>query len=316
MNIISWNCRGLGQPLAIPILSELVRVHRPQFLFLCETLSLRHRMEEIRSRLNFEGCFTIDCVGRSGGLYMIWKTSASCIYLILGDKRGRVDHSSWLLNGFRAAVIDCGISDIPFIRYLFTWCREIGTNNFVEEHLDRGMATASWKSLFPGANLTPLTVPMSDHVPLLLKCQIVFSSVNNRRFRFENKWCLELELPNVVRDCWTNLHGVNILERHMVVSDSISTWARHLYHDERRIKVRLKQEISMLMGRTDPCSICKFNRFRQDLANIFLREKTHWRQRAKQHWLKEGDCNTKFFFAMASARRKKNTIHKLQKDDG
>lgn len=78
MIAISWNCRGLGHLLAIPSLCELVRVHRPHFIFLCETLAQRQRIEEVRVRLNFEGCFSIDCVGRSGGICMLWRNSASC----------------------------------------------------------------------------------------------------------------------------------------------------------------------------------------------------------------------------------------------
>lgn len=39
MIILSWNCRGLGHPTAIPYLCELVKARRPDVLFLCETLS-------------------------------------------------------------------------------------------------------------------------------------------------------------------------------------------------------------------------------------------------------------------------------------
>lgn len=41
-----------------------------------------------------------------------------------------------------------------------------------------------------------------------------------------------------------------------------------------------------------------------------------WKQRAKQHWLQSGDCNTKYFHAYASARRKKNSINQLQDENG
>ncbi|XP_057779546.1 uncharacterized protein LOC130998129 [Salvia miltiorrhiza] len=308
MNAISWNCRGLGQPLAVPILSELVRVHKPQFIFLCETISTRSRMEEFRVKLNYEGCFTVDCVGRSGGLCMLWKSSSlctligysnnhidmhvsdsrgdwrftgfygfpertrrreswqllrrlaginSCPWIILGDfndlldpgdKRGRVDHPNWLFTGFRSAVLDCGLSDIPLIGYQFTWSRGLGTANFVEERLDRGMASSAWKCLFPEASIIPLTVPMSDHVPLLLKCSNKVSSLGSRRFRFENKWCLEPEFPNIISDCWMNLHGFSIMEKLEAVTDSISMWARHRGQNLGREKTRLQRMVSSLQG--------------------------------------------------------------------
>lgn len=41
-----------------------------------------------------------------------------------------------------------------------------------------------------------------------------------------------------------------------------------------------------------------------------------WKQRSKVHWLKEGDKNTAFFHARASAHKEKNTMARLQNDDG
>jgi len=46
MKIISWNCRGLGSPRTVPSLKYLVRVYKPDILFLCETISISNRMLE------------------------------------------------------------------------------------------------------------------------------------------------------------------------------------------------------------------------------------------------------------------------------
>jgi hypothetical protein len=47
-----------------------------------------------------------------------------------------------------------------------------------------------------------------------------------------------------------------------------------------------------------------------------LQEDVYWRQRAKKHWYKDGDKNTKFFHASASARKKANRILSLVDDNG
>lgn len=53
MNLLSWNYRGLGHPLAIPTLCKLVRVYRPNVVFLSETIAHKQKVEDIRVRLNF-----------------------------------------------------------------------------------------------------------------------------------------------------------------------------------------------------------------------------------------------------------------------
>jgi exonuclease III len=73
MNLISWNCRGLGNPRAIRSLCRLVREKKPNILFLMETKCRKEKMEVLRVRMEFEGMFVVDVVGRSGGLALFWK---------------------------------------------------------------------------------------------------------------------------------------------------------------------------------------------------------------------------------------------------
>ncbi|CAN0888737.1 Transposon TX1 uncharacterized 149 kDa protein [Linum grandiflorum] len=76
MIVLGWNCRGLGNSRAVQVLGELITAHRPDVVFLSETLVSSHKMEEIRVKVGFEGCFTVDVRGRSGGLGMLWKAKA------------------------------------------------------------------------------------------------------------------------------------------------------------------------------------------------------------------------------------------------
>jgi len=49
------------------------------------------------------------------------------------EKMGRTIRPPWLINGFRQAVIDSGLSDVPFEGYPYTWFKSLGTPSAVEK---------------------------------------------------------------------------------------------------------------------------------------------------------------------------------------
>jgi exonuclease III len=75
MNLLSWNCRGLGNPRAIRDLRLLVKEKQPTLLFLMETRAKNKKLQAIRRLLGFEGMFSIDPVGLSGGIALFWKNN-------------------------------------------------------------------------------------------------------------------------------------------------------------------------------------------------------------------------------------------------
>ena len=58
------------------------------------------------------------------------------------------------------------------------------------------------------------------------------------------------------------------------------------------------------------------NAIRLELNELVAQENTYWHQRSKISWMKDGDRNSKFFHAVASQRKRRNEIQKLQDSDG
>lgn len=99
-----------------------------------------------------------------------------------------MDHPNWLYKGFREAVSDCNLEDLPVIGHQFTWARCWGTMNAVEERLDRAMVNPDWSAMFPNAKLSNFILPISDHSPILVDFEPAEFIRRSHPFRFENKW--------------------------------------------------------------------------------------------------------------------------------
>ena len=78
MNFLSWNCRGLGNARAVRVLRDVVKSRKPDLLFLSETLVCSDKINDLCHKLGFVDCFNIDCIGRSGGLAVMWKNTVAC----------------------------------------------------------------------------------------------------------------------------------------------------------------------------------------------------------------------------------------------
>ena len=73
MNILSWNCRGLGNLRVIQVLKDPVSSKKPCLLFLIKTLVGVAKMESIKTQFGFEGMVVVENEGHCGGLELLSK---------------------------------------------------------------------------------------------------------------------------------------------------------------------------------------------------------------------------------------------------
>lgn len=52
-------------------LKKIVFQKRPEIIFLCENLCRKERVKQVKDGLGFEGYFTVEAQGHSGGLAML-----------------------------------------------------------------------------------------------------------------------------------------------------------------------------------------------------------------------------------------------------
>ncbi|GAU35453.1 hypothetical protein TSUD_364090 [Trifolium subterraneum] len=299
MIILSWNCRGLGGPSAIPNLP-------------------------------------VDVEGRSGGLAVLWKGSSNCsilnytrnfINLLVEDEQ----RGEWRLTCYygypersrRSSAWDLlrelgNMPSLPWciIGYPFTWIKCRGTPHVIEERLDRAMTSTSWLNLFPNVHLSNLLASHLDHSPTLLHCTPSSRSRFNGSFRFENSLLREPDLEEVVLDGWGVHENIQVVDRVARCANRLQSWGR-------KKKVKFKEEIDecvremeVLSGNNGEVGGRRYQEIHDRHVVLMVQEEDYWKQWAKMHWLKEGDMNTSFFHKSATARSKKKNVGKLVDEGG
>lgn len=83
MNLLAWNCRRLGNPQTVQVFAQR---WDPKIIFLSETKLKKRNMEKEKEKAGFKNGLIILCIGRSGGLVLLWKKD------ILVEVQGYLNH--------------------------------------------------------------------------------------------------------------------------------------------------------------------------------------------------------------------------------
>lgn len=70
--------QGNGNPRPVRVFGDLLKSHNPNLVFLSETLVETKVIKEIAVKVGFANSFEVDCIGRGGGLALMWKHSFVC----------------------------------------------------------------------------------------------------------------------------------------------------------------------------------------------------------------------------------------------
>ncbi|XP_074318903.1 uncharacterized protein LOC141655738 [Silene latifolia] len=104
MNLLSLNCRGLGNPDAVGGLRNLIRREAPIVLFLCETKLSGSEWCNISRSLDGYESLAVDSVGRSGGLALLWQKGVHCRLRSMSvhymDVELEIGEVKWRFTGF------------------------------------------------------------------------------------------------------------------------------------------------------------------------------------------------------------------------
>lgn len=234
-----------------------------------------------------------------------------------GKKGGNLRSHDQLMMG-RDTIEECGLQDLGFVGYPFTWSNGREGHDNIQCRLDRALATRSFITMNTPIKVMHLPRFGSDHAAISVTLKDV-SSENKKRvhvFRFEESWYKDNRCEQLVHSAWVRSRG-NFISKIESIKSLDNEFVDHITNEVRKEIVRtekLLQDGSLWSDSAD--DLRKYRDLEKTHAELLQKEETLWRQRSRATWLKDGDRNTKFFHGKANQRKQTNHIKKLKDDDG
>ncbi|XP_074306059.1 uncharacterized protein LOC141641287 [Silene latifolia] len=227
------------------------------------------------------------------------------------------DRAQWQMANFREDANDCGLRDLDFEGYEFTFDNGQARDDNRQSRIDRAMVTDSWTEFFPYAKLHHLGTEWSDHTPLLvlLDAKAEQGEKGGRKFRFEQMWVEEDGCEETIRRAWDP--GDDVADNVQRCAKELMSWrGANVGKILRDLKIQRKK-----LQKLDGCprsmsNVQERRAIKLTIAKLIKQEEQFWRQRSRVLWLRDGDKNTTYFHRKARQRKKKNRIKLLVDDSG
>ena len=72
MNLVSWNCRGMGSSLKLKAIKDLLNQEQPDILLIQETKITEQELQSSLKKSNIYEGTAVSAAGASGGLGTLW----------------------------------------------------------------------------------------------------------------------------------------------------------------------------------------------------------------------------------------------------
>ncbi|KAH9717652.1 reverse transcriptase domain-containing protein [Citrus sinensis] len=218
------------------------------------------------------------------------------------EKNGGQDRNVNMMLSFREAVQVCNLIDVGCKGYPFTWSNRRFSPHLVEERLDRFFCSKDWANSFFDSPATNLLTVGFDHCPVLMevKERVQCESYARKSFprvHYEDMW----SAYNMSKNSMARLKG----------------WSKREFGGREEELKRLRKQLERVKQNLEHYDGGdEYRRLENRIHNLLIDEEMFWKQRSRADWLKEGDQNTKFFHAKASARKMKNKIWGIEDGQG
>ncbi|XP_074314953.1 uncharacterized protein LOC141651130 [Silene latifolia] len=225
---------------------------------------------------------------------------------------------------FQDCLDRCQLVDIKASGAFFTWNNKQPPETRKYSRLDRFFVNQDWMSQLPDYFANFLPEGLFDHTPCLVS-KTVNGDKKNRPFKYFNMWSKAPDFLNCVAAVWnqdvagTKMYKVvrklKLLKSDLkqLNKDSFSDIEHQADVAETKL-INIQQHIVRSPG--DLNLIQQEVEAHKEYQGLYLARMEFLKQKAKAHWLKEGDSNSSYFHSLIKARRNKNFIHHIADHKG
>ncbi|XP_074266604.1 uncharacterized protein LOC141589883 [Silene latifolia] len=257
-----------------------------------------------------------------------WISRMDSQFILLGDFN-QVEFREDKLGGNKGSIFGAqlfsewkvrnSLSDIAYKGPKFTWCNNRKGHKRIYERIDKGLASPLWYSLFPNSDIKHLPIQCSDHAPIIFDTGF-FEPHKRKSFRME-AWAFEYEdsLRLLQQEWFIYDRGspVTKLSKKLQRTRSIFkewTLAKRKSWNEKwsEFDERLEHELQKIFeGHNEE----GYRKWHENYLEFNKAATIYWKQRAKLHWIKDGDASTRFFFNSVKHRHNRSLIIGIKKVD-
>ena len=170
----------------------------------------------------------------------------------------------------------------------------------------------------------PLKASLTSHTTAVLIPQLCLSPTYNKneapgpwKVYSRGRWCRKPKAPikadmneKMVNDCWSQTQqrgwgGFALKEKIKHLKERLKLWNKEQFGDTFKRVQNIEAELNKLKNDTVDRQLTP----RENMKRKMLSHESLMRQKARSTWIKEGDCNSRYFHLLLNSNRRYNAVN-------
>ncbi|XP_026442374.1 uncharacterized protein LOC113341872 [Papaver somniferum] len=210
----------------------------------------------------------------------------------------------------------CGLIDLCFSSYTFTWNNHKKNNDIIEQRRDRALGNSLGITSFPNSSIKYLGHLASDHVPIVLNTHNTWND-EPTPFKYFGDWIKHEECKPLIQACWEKeirgSHAHTMIKKVTSVKHILRGWNKYSFGNIRTNIEMIKDDLKKTNSRSSyPNKNREIANLRNKLTEWYNIQESFWKDKSRDQNIMFGDRNTRYFHARAKQRFRRNKIETLK----